>query len=485
MRNLINIISEAALAPADVAKHNGKYLQVLIQLIGAGTPIAVDTADRAKLGDAVEIDKSIIPALQKALADPANIKALLPKKIPLTDGRTISWSNLFKGPEFTGLEVKKAYNTGHLAELFMGVAVFSKFANLGGDVTAQQVMTVMSYLQQGVQKSSYLFELSRAIKYPEADSKEDAVYFKALVPGKSAQEFINQLAAKKLDPELMNVLNSAVKFANESGGVANACQRVRKDPKNNTIQVISDGTSDAKGTKADMVLSVDGTKVNLLSLKTDTKTLGQSSGLEFKNVQYFFATSFGIDITPYRSFLDPTLDKDTLFKNLCVELYDKVIYPQVKNMVEDQSPAREVSIIKRLSRAANIFARGESLEDIVIIKLDDKVAAGNYKVMRYTDELEEAMKHLDLDVNYQTRSGGRTIQILVKPAPGEKLGSKSNLLCQFRTQLMGDYPRNYFEVGEILEDLVSIDERHSGTKEPATRTPEPRTTSSTPRARRA
>ena len=105
--------------------------------------------------------------------------------------------------------------------------------------------------------------------------------------------------------------------------------------------------------------------------------------------------------------------------------------------------------------------------------------------MRYTDKLEDAMKHLDLDVNYQTREGGRTIQILVKPKPGEKLGSKSNLLCQFRTQLMGSYPRNYFEVGEIMEDLVSIDERHSGTKEPATRTPEPRTTTSTPRARRA
>jgi hypothetical protein len=282
----------------------------------------------------------------------------------------------------------------------------------------------------------------------------------------------------------MNVLNSAVKFANESGGVANACQRVRKDPNNNNIQVVSDGTSDAKGTKADMVLAVDGQKINLLSLKTDTKTLGQKSGLEFENVQYFFATSFGIDITPYRSYLDPTLGKEKLFQNLCVELYDKIIYPQVKRMVEDQTPAREVSLIKRLSRAANIFARGDKLEDIVIVKLNDKVAAGNYKVMRYTDALEDAMKHLDLDVNYQTREGGRTIQILVKPKPGEKLGSKSNLLCQFRTQLMGDYPRNYFEVGEIMEDLVSIDERQPAAREPATREPELRTTAGTPRARR-
>jgi hypothetical protein len=475
MRNLINLV-ETSLAKAELAKHNGKYLEVLIQLIGTGTPVAVDTEDRAKLGDAVEIDKSIIPALQRALADPLNITTLLPKKVPLTDGRTISWGNLFKGPEFTGIEVKKAYNTGHLAELFMGVAVFSKFANLGGDINAQQALTVMSYLQQSTQKSSYTFELTKAINYPETDSKEDTVYFKAVVPGKSAQEFVNQLTAGQLAPDLMAVLNSAVRFANESGGVANACQRVRADHNNNTIQVISDGSTDAKGTKADMVLAVDGQKVNLLSLKTNTKTLGQSSGVEFKNVQYWFATSFGIDVTPYRGLLDPTLDGKTLFRNLCSEIYDKVVYPQVKTMVEDQGPAREVSIINRLSRAANIFARGDKLEDVVIVKLDDKVAAGNYKVMRYTDDLYEAMKHLDLDVNYQTREKGRTIQILVKPKPGEKLGSKSNLLCQFRTQLMGGYPRNYFEVGEIMEDLVSIDERHPAAKEPTSREPEVRST---------
>jgi len=484
MRNLINLV-ETALTPAELSKHDGKYIEVLIQLISTGAPIAVDTKDRVKLGDAVQIDKSILPALNRALSDPVNIKTLLPPKVPLTDGSTISWGNLFKGPEFTGIEVKKAYNTGHLAELFMGVAVFSKFANLGGDISAQQVLTVMSYLQQSTQKSSYVFDLTRTIEYPEAGTKQDSVFFKAVVPGKSAQEFVNQLAAGELASDLMAVLNSAVKFANESGGVANACQRVRKDPKNNQIQVVSDGTSDAKGTKADMVLAVDGQKVNLLSLKTDTKTLGQSSGVEFKNVQYWFATSFGIDITPYRSLLDPTLDGKTLFQNLCVEIYDNVVFPQVKKMVKNQGPEREVSIINRLSRAANIFARGEKLEDVVIVKLDDKVATGNYKVMRYSDNLQEAMKHLDLDVNYQTREGGRTIQILVKPKPGEKLGSKSNLLCQFRTQLMGGYPRNYFEVGEIMEDLVSIDERQPAAQEPATREPELRDTASTPRARRA
>lgn len=484
MRNLINIITEASLDPAELAKHNGKYLEVLIQLIGSGSPVAITPKDRARLGDAVQIDTSVLPALEKALKDPLNIKTLLPKKLPLKDGTTISWGNLFKGPEFTGLDVKKTYNTGHLAELFMGVAVFSKFANLGGDINAQQVMTVMTYLQQSTQKDSYVFELTKTVKYPETDSKEDTVVFKSLAAASSAQEFINQISTGKLASDLMAVLNSAVKFANESGGVSTACQRVRADRNNNTIQVVSDGSTDAKGTKADMVLSVDGQKVNLLSLKTKTKTIGQYSGLSFQNIQKFFSVGLGIDITPYRGYLDPTLDEKTLINNYCTQIYDKVIYPQAKELIENQSPAKEASIVKQLSKAANIFARGESLEEIIIVKLSDSDATGNYKVMRYTDDLYEAMKLLDLDVAYTTREEGRTLQIIVKPTPGEKLGNKINLLCQFRTQKTGGYMRNYFEVGNILEDLVTIDERHTSAKEPATRTPELRTAATAPRARR-
>jgi hypothetical protein len=476
MRELIDVITlkETALSPGELSKHGGKYLEVLIELIGTGVPIAVEPAYRATLGDAVEVDPSIIPVLQKALADPENIKSNLPKTLPLTNGQSITFSKLFKGPEFTGLKVKKNYNTGHLAELFMGLAVYTKFSKLGKEISVQDILETFNSLEQGIQKSSYTFNVSVDVQYPDPASKVDHVVFRAVVPGKSSQEFINQANTGNITADLMAVLNSATLYANQSAGVANACQRVREDLGSNNIEIVSDGTSDAKGTKADLILKIDGSKINLLSLKTDSATLGQYSGLEFENVQKFFNVGLGIDIIQYRELLDPTLSKDKLLKNL-FKIYDDVVYPEVKKMVENQSPKSEVSIVRRLARGANIFARGEALENVDIVKLDDSIKSGNYKVMRYSDSLYEAMRELDLDTEYIKGPNSRTIKIIVKPSASASK-KDSNLICKFRTQLMGGYTRNYFEVGNILEDMVTVEKYQQQIQQVGTRTPVQRTT---------
>jgi len=239
--------------------------------------------------------------------------------------------------------------------------------------------------------------------------------------------------------------------------VANACQRVRQDKNSNRIDVVSDGTSDAKGTKADLVLKVDGTKINLLSLKTyGSDTLGQISGINYDAVSKWFKISFGIDLSKYQSLFDPTLPNETIYENI-LKLYDDVIYPTVQSKVEDQSPGKEAQIVEQLASAANYFARGENLEDVEIVKLDDKVKEGNYKILRFSDDLKEAMKSLDLEAKLVGKGQGRTIQIWVKPAEGEKVAKGSNKLCQFRTQKMGDSYRNYFESGPMLEQLTALD----------------------------
>lgn len=454
MRDLINLI-EAALTPQTLAKYQGKYLTILIELIGTGSPVPVDPSRRGQFGEAVQIDPSMIPQLQTALRAP-NIAAALPKMVKLADGKTIPWGALFKGAEFKA--GKKEYNAGHLAEMFMGFSVAAKFANVGADVSAQQVLGVIKSAQTGLDGKNYRFNYTATVRYPEPDSKVDNLNFTAVVSAVSAEAAIAQIEQGQLAADLSAVLASAVRYANESQGVANACQRVRADKNNNTIEVISDGSSDAKGTKADLVLKIDGTKVNLLSLKTySTDTLGQISGMKFESLKQWFIVNFGIDITGYESLLDPTLDNDTLLSNLLTKIYDGLVYPAVKEMVEGQSPGNEARIVKHFADAANFYARGEKLEDVEIVKLDDSIQEGNYKILKFSDSLYDVMKHLDLEVKYvSTGQYGRTIQIWVKPAPGEKVAKGANKLCQFRTQRTGGYTRNYFESGRMLEALTEI-----------------------------
>ena len=456
---LREILIEKALQPAELAKHSGKYLVMLINFIKAGTPLPIDPAFRDVYGDSIVIDKAWLPTLSSSL-DSGDIAKTVPKKIDgLINGKKvmIPMSALFKGAEFTGAEGKKPYNSGHLAELFMGVCVASKFIAGGNPIKPDTVLNLINNgLATAIDGKNYTFKLTQAIKYPKG-GKQDSLNFLARVPARSAEAFINQAKSGQFVSDLNAIFTSTIKYCNESSSVADSCNRVKNDPNNNQISVISDGTTDAKGTKADLTLSIDGSKVNLLSLKTyGSDTLGQYSGLGLDNLKKWFMINFGFDIMPFADKFSSKLTDEKKYANL-LSLYDKVIHPYVVGLVEGQSPGKEAQIVKQFAKAANIYARGEKLEDVEIVKLDDTVSTGSYKILRFSDNLKDAMKHLDLDVKYVGGGQGRTIQIWVKPAKGEKVGRGTNKLCQFRTQKMGDSYRNYFESGPMLEELTAID----------------------------
>lgn len=466
------LLVEKSLTATELEKHDGKYLKILIDLVNDNTDLPIDPAYRDSLGDTARVDLSEIPALQAAL-DSGNIKANLPKKIKMyVNGKLDLQSTgiLFKGAEFSGAEGKKPYNAGHLAELFMGLVVSAKFFNIGNAITNEQVLDMIGYIETVIEGKNYVFTISRNISYPEMGTKTDSLSFLARIPARSAESFITMAKARKFDPDLQAIFSSAVRYVNESSSVADSCAKVRKDKNNNKIDVISDGTSDAKGTKADLTLKVDGQKVNLLSLKTfGSDTLGQFSGLSFDNLSKWFRINFNLNITPYKEQFNPTLGEDQLEKNL-IKFYDDIVYPHVEKTVEDQKPGVEAEIVKQLAKAANIYARGETLEDVEIVKLDDKISSGSYKILKFSDNLQEAMKHLDLETRYVNKGSGRTIQIWVKPAEGEKVAKGANRLCQFRTQKTGGYIRNYFESGPMLEALTSAEYNNSVKVAPQGRT---------------
>jgi len=466
------LLVEKALTPAELEKHDGKYLRILIDLIDADADLPVDPGFRAALGNTVRVDPGEVEVLTTAL-NSGDIKATLPKKLKMFVNGKLELqptSILFKGAEFTGAEGKKAYNAGHLAELFMGLVVSAKFFNTGKPITTNQVLDMVGYIETAIDGKNYVFTITRNIKYPEMDNKTDSLSFLARIPARSAEAFITMAKARKFDSDLQAIFSSAVRYVNESTSVIESCDKVRKDKNNNKIDVISDGTSDAKGTKADLTLKVDGTKVNLLSLKTfGSDTLGQFSGLSYDNLSKWFRINFNLDISPYKEQFNPTLGDDTIEKNL-IKFYDDIVYPHVQKTVEDQSAGTEAEIVKQFAHAANIYARGETLEDVEIVKLDDKISSGSYKILKFSDNLKDAMLHLDLETRYVNKGQGRTIQIWVKPTEGEKVARGANRLCQFRTQKTGGYIRNYFESGPMLEALTSAEYNRSAGVAPQGRT---------------
>ena len=46
MRDILDLLDEAALTPAQLSKHGGKYLDTLIKFAGNKLPVAIDPAYR-------------------------------------------------------------------------------------------------------------------------------------------------------------------------------------------------------------------------------------------------------------------------------------------------------------------------------------------------------------------------------------------------------------------------------------------------------
>lgn len=462
MRDLINIVTEESLSKSTLIKYGDTRVKTLIDMIRDEADFQVDPSKTEKYGDTVQIDPGMADTLQAAI-DSGDLEANFPAKVTLlVDGvpTAESWSALFKSSAFGGKGgERQPYNAGHLAELMMGLAVTGRFANRGGPVSVDQIVQMAGHVSTGVVPGSQTmqFSLERTIDYPEIGSKTDSLKFQAKVPYSSAEQFIKQYQAGKFDSILQNVFSSAVKYANESEGVDRACAKVKNDKNSNQIDVLSDGV---KGTKADLTLKIDGTNIRLLSLKTfSTDTLGQISGVTIEALNKWFKTSFGLDLSKYNALFDPALGNEKIFDNV-LKLYSDVIFPVVKKEVDNQTPGEEAKLVRQLADAAKYHARGEDDEDVEVVKLDDKVKDGNYKVLKFSDDLYEAMKHLDLDAELVAKGEkGRTIKIIVKPAEGEKVPKGSNRLCQFRTQKMGKAYRNYYEIGPMMEKLTELPSR--------------------------
>jgi hypothetical protein len=475
-------IVEAGLSPTELKKYDFKYLRVLRNLGDNKTPLEVVPNKRDKYGNAVTLtprsveflNKFFDPKTDSPMSDipPSSMEVYVTTADGKRETQIIQTSSLFKSGVFKGTENQteggKDYNAGHLTELFMGLAVSAKFFAAGAPITKQQILDMFGHMDTHSHEKTVEFTTTRTVVYPERNNKNDSLYFSAKIPTGSAESFIRQYNSGQFGEDLTALLASAVLYCNESASVKNAVEKVYRDKNNNKIDIASDGTGDATSTKADLTLKVDGAKVNLLSLKTySTKTLGQMSGLKFDTLKAFFDTAFGFDLGPYAKNFNDALSKEQLAKNL-INLYDTVIFPNVEQVVEQQKPGVEAAIVKKLGRAALLFARGEKMEDVEVVKLNDKLSTGDYKILKFGDDLPEVMKHYDL-VAKKVGQGdnGRTIQIWVKPAPGERVVRNSHMLCQFRSQLQGGYMRNNFETGAILEALTEVEK--PDTNKPANR----------------
>lgn len=467
------ILNEASLSNSELRKHAGKYLSVLIRKIKEGEPLEIVPEKQEKYGEKVIVNPSAANDIIKAyfgvasgtnipstenmdLADNGDIIPVSdPSKVVLrtADGDELVLSSLQKTPEYKS---GKDFNAGDVGEAALGAAVYAVFQSRKQQISEEDIFKVFAQLAGGelIGKNNLKGTVSGA-------SKNDKIHFHLALNTTSYKAVVGAGTSAKPHPQILGAVRSAVQFGNQNPAVKVALQKIISDNNSNQVIVNADGVTD-QSIKADLFLDIDGTTINLLSLKAgDVKQFGQSSGYNFDAIERFFQESFGVNVDNRlkNEFVDG--DPVTSFEAIH-KVYNQVAKSIEAELAGDNSQ-QEATFIERLYNGIKHHATGgEDGTSMVILKTTPN--APGYTELEFGDKLRKAMDNIDLYLKYEA-PGQR------KPAKIEIWGRGENggdamflrLRSNFKSEGKG-YVRNIVEMGKLLKVIAQLEQRQMATK---------------------
>jgi len=442
------------------------YLTNMINMINQGTPFSVVAEKYGKYGEAVILDPSMADLLQTALDNSNESGKYLKintdiRKLQTADGQTILFTELEKTNDIKGGEVD--YNVGYIGEIALGVAAGAKFLQAGGDtgladfIEVAKQLKMDSVLTQSGKKGSSL-QLSYSGTITHGNGKEDNLNLVIKAPGKDVKAFLEFINNKPeaIHPKAMGAMLSALEYARNAHKIAAGLKQTSEDPNTNTIQVVSDGISDQKGTKADLIMEIDGSKINLLSVKTGPSQLGQASGKEWSKQLKFFELVFGLNVSEYEQYWGST---NTERLGALKKIWPLAI-AKVSRLTGGDSVRKEAILVKSIANGLIRYANNwdettGKTETVDIVKLVTDPGSPGYKLMQIDDRLIAAMEKTDL-IGWAPAGGmGVNISGLITTtnAKGQPV-QKKVALCRMWSTLSGTTVRTNVAGGPLLDELA-------------------------------
>lgn len=447
------VINEATLTIADFARRNPEYWVNLMDMIEQGAPVPIDNGE---ISVEVENPENVASQMRdiwdgSEVATPEQVELIKKIRIPTIDGEKISVGRIYKSPAIKGKEAD--YNIGDIGEIALAVSTGARFKNAGADIDINDFLALANSIAVSPikGKQSLQMRVSDSISY--GSGKTDELTMDIVVPARSAKSFSDFIKDLGSAPKnVQGTIASSLDFANSNENITNGVQRTASDPNTNRIEVAAIGTQDQKGTKADLVLNIDGERINLLSAKAGASQLGQASGKEWEKPLNFFRKVFGEDVSAYKSGWS-----DDQPKNLEVlrQIYADLIIPKIMRLTGGDSVQKEKALVKQIVQGIIHYANDVNTETgeaqiIDIVKLSTVPGSPGYKLMRIDSSLEKALETVDL-VGTPTPNG-LGIQVT------GNVGGKNLLLFKARSYWSpaGKLTRTIIEGGPLLDQLAVV-----------------------------
>ena len=365
----------------------------------------------------------IIYSIDQEGVDPKDIKDNIENTLlTFTNGKSYLIKQIFKGPEIKSggnddsSTEKKYWNDGEVAETLLGAALFTRFT-VDHDITEAEVIKTLSSANQ----IKGGFELVgkrgtdpislRAINKPQ---NNDLVI-----------QYINEkdVLSKKFPKGVAGLdksLKSCIAYVNESSKVAEAIAEIESNPDKDNVEVVTDGVSDQKGTKADLQLTI-GEKVRLLSLKVNAvKQFGQDTGATSDVITTFFQRFIPdavVDTSVVNSWPDLSLAKKQ--KNdpskVAKQVYTSIgsVYTSINQQLQQKlsNTANTAEVISNLYNGIIHHAQGGSSgQTLVILNPGGKAM---WTELEFGAPLLEALKSFKIETSLAVAGvAGETNHIL-------------------------------------------------------------------------
>jgi hypothetical protein len=442
----------------DGAKKEGtlKYLPNLIQLISDRMELEITPGAQDKYGTTVQLDPEYsIAALNAA-------KPGQPVILRTVDGEDINLTKLEKSPAVTGAGV----NLGYIGEISLGVATAVKFLANGKTagpiefINLGQKLKIDKYTSPTTGKIGGSKQLSFTGKIKHANGKVDTFSVKILAPGSYVDAFKEFCLNPETIPlDVRGVILSALQYANNEEKIKVGLEKTARDPNINLIQVVSDGISDNKGTKADLVMDIDGERINLLSVKTGASQLGQASGHEWSKQLEFFKLVFGVDASPYEKLWGTEVDDHLIALD---SIWQKLVIPKVLRLTGGDSIQNEIALVRSIASGLirysnNINKDTGEVEPIDIVKLVVDPNSPGYSMLKIDSRVAQAMEKTNLIGTVPPSQRG--INILGRVEVVQKNGTvkyKDITLCRMWSTKSGKTVRTNVAGGPLLDELALV-----------------------------
>jgi hypothetical protein len=378
-------------------------------------------------------------------------------------------------------------NLGNIAELVLGCAVTAKYEKQKSDITSEDVIDVAIRLAKGngqvvsdAGKDNITFQAS----VPSADKKAFAAFVGEDPKGRTLADF-------GVKPEVVRGINnhikSAVTYVNTSPRVLLAVDKAAADPGQNNIEVMSDGgnAEQQKTTKVDLKITIDGTRLNLLSIKAgNVGQFGQVSGYEFDKLNGFFEQSLGMSLSPkveksFQKFDLSLKGKErnanrTAVREANYSTAFNAAYDEVEKKLRALSKGDQLDLLERVYNGLLYHAtRNEEGVEMVILSPNAKTA---FSELTFGPELREALDDYQLVIHRGQSAKMHLLQVYGYPKTQKAksaMGSSKEMLVQYRSYAQANAVRNIIEMGNLLKELADWEkiEARRGEKQAGQATP--------------